>query len=162
MEKSRINIIVGDKQSGKTTFLLDKIVRLKSEGKNVAGIVSRGTFIDNKRNAFYAVDISNSEEKLLMTAEKHKNLEQIGKFYIQKETFEWGKKILRNAVNSNVEIIVLDEIGFSEVVDNKAWADVIPLLVESLKDLYFIVRKEFVDAFILKYKLTNVNIIQNL
>ncbi len=157
----KVNIITGAKQSGKTTFLLDKIQELRKDGKIVSGIISRGTFVDNKRHSFFVQDVFTGKEQLLMTTELINGAEKIGKFYIDQKAFDWGKSILENAINSNAEYIVLDEIGRFEL-DSKGWANIIPALLESDKDLFFVVREEWVSEFIKRFNITNVNSSNNL
>jgi len=155
----KVNIITGTKQSGKTTFLLDKIQELRKDGKIVSGIISRGTFLNNKRHSFFVQDVSTGKEQLLMTTKHIRGAEKIGKFYIDQKAFDWGKSILVNDINSNADYIVLDEIGRFEL-DSKGWANIIPALLESNKDLFFVVREEWVSEFIKKYQIIDVNIIR--
>lgn len=157
--KMKVNIITGAKQSGKTTFLLDKIQELRKDGKIVSGFISRGTFVDHKRHSFFVQDISTGKEQLLMTTDLISGAEKIGKFYIDQEAFDWGKSILEKAINSNADYIVLDEVGRFEL-EEKGWSSIIPALLKSDKELFFIVREEWVNGFIEKYQITDFEIIR--
>jgi len=156
---ARINIITGEKHSGKTTFLLRKVQELRENGSEVLGVVSRGTFVGGRRHSFFVQDIETKEERLLMSSESVKNAEKIGRFYIQQSAFDWGTKLLQKAINSDCKIIVLDEIGRSEL-EGKAWADSLSELINSDKELYLVVRKEWVADIIENYKIDDYKIIQ--
>jgi len=156
---ARINIITGEKHSGKTTFLLNIIQELRENGDKISGLISRGTFVDNKRHSFYVQDIVTKEEQLLMSSEVVGESEKMGRFYIQQFAFDWGTIVLEKALNSNCDSIVLDEIGRFEL-DDKGWANILPSLIQSDKELYFVVRKEWVSEIIEKYKIANYVITQ--
>ena len=155
----KVNIITGAKQSGKTTFLLKTIQELREDGKIVSGIISRGTFLNNKRHSFFVQDVSTNKEQLLMTTDLISGAEKIGKFYIDQKAFDWGKSILEKAINSNADYIVLDEVGRFEL-DKKGWSSIIPALLKSDKELFFIVREEWVQSIIEQFRLSNANIIR--
>jgi len=156
---SKVNIITGNKHSGKTTFLLNKIQELRKEGVKVLGLISRGTFVDNKRHSFYIQDVETKEEQLLMSSDIIENAEKIGRFYIQQTAFDWGIKLLQKAINSDNKIIVLDEIGRFEL-ENKGWSNILSELINSEKELYWVVRKEWVNKVIEKFEIDNFRIIQ--
>ena len=153
----KVNIITGAKQSGKTTFLLKKIQELRQGGKIVSGIISRGTFVDNNRHSFFVQDISSGKEQLLMTSDLISGSEKIGKFFIKSDAFNWGKSILEKAIDSNADYIVLDEIGRFEL-EEKGWSNIIPALIKSDKKIFLIIREEWVNEFIKKYQISDVNI----
>ena len=79
---AKINIIIGEKHSGKTSFLLNTIKDLRNNGNQVSGLVSRGIFVDNKRHSFFVQNIETQEEQLLMSSDAIKKAEKIGRFYI--------------------------------------------------------------------------------
>lgn len=155
---SRIYIITGGKHAGKTTYLQKRIVELRSSGKTVAGIVSRGDFLKGKRHNFYTVNIDNQEEKLLMSADEIIDSNKIGKFYFSEKTFVWGQVIIEKAILSTTEILVLDEIGRLELED-KGWANILSQMLKSDKELYLVFRKEYVLELINKFSIADYQIV---
>ena len=154
-----VNIITGAKHKGKTTYLLNKILELTNSGKSVAGIVSKGNFMDSKRHNFYALNIDNNEQRLLLSVDKILDSDKIGKFFISKETFEWGAEILRNAILSNTEVLVLDELGKFELEGN-GWANVFSEMLDSNKELYLVFREEYVSDLIAKFSITDYQVVK--
>ena len=152
----RISIITGSKHSGKTTELLKIIEKMQLSKKKVAGIISRGTFKNNKRHSFFVQDIESKNEQLLMSIEPVNKSSKIGKFYINNDAFDWGKSILKEAILSNADVIVIDEIGRLEI-DDQGWADIIPVILKSEKEIFFIVREEWLRTFINKYNIKEYN-----
>jgi nucleoside-triphosphatase THEP1 len=151
----QIQIITGNRQSGKTTFLLKTIEALIKSGKTVAGIYANGKFEQNKRSAFYATNICNGEQKLLMKTDASDDENTIGKFKFYPSTFEWGNSIIQKACNSNYDFLVLDEIGRLELM-GKGWSSAIDLLLVSNKHLILVIRKEYVEKFIEQNHIQNV------
>ena len=158
--KSTINIITGERHTGKTTFLIHRIQQLKDSGHSISGIISRGTFVDGKRYSFYIQDVSTQEEQLLMCSEPKSGTEKIGKFFFAPHTFEWGTSVLQKAIKNPTKVIVLDEIGKLELEDNKGWAPVLKDLLQTKTQLFLVVREEWVSKFIEKYQLGSYQIIQ--
>ena len=156
MSNQKINIITGNKHSGKTAKLLSLIKEMRLSGKKVSGIISRGTFKNDKRNSFFVQDVSTGQEKLLMSTEPVNNSTKIGKFYINNEAFSWGKQVINRAILSDIDVIVIDEIGRLEI-DNGGWADIIPMVLRSEKEMFFIVREEWLKTFVDKFNIQEYN-----
>jgi len=155
---AKVNIITGRKQAGKTTFLLKKIVELRNNGNKICGIIARGTFSNNTRHRFYVHNVETKEEQLLMSSDAIINADKIGRFFIRKEAFNWGTDILKESIKSDCKIIVLDEIGRFELKE-KGWANILSELIDSNKQLYLVIRKEWVNEIIAKYNITDYKII---
>ena len=155
---SRIYIITGGKHAGKTTFLLKKIAELSISGKTVAGIISRGDFVAGKRHNFYAVNIEDKDEKLLMSEDNIQDSNKIGKFYFSEETFNWGQIIIEKAILSTTEVLVLDEVGRLEL-GGKGWESILSKMLKSDKELYLVFRKEHVLELINKFSIADYQIV---
>ena len=155
---SKVFIITGGKHVGKTTFLQKRILELRHSGKSVAGIVSKGDFLEGKRNNFYAVNIQNKEQQLLMSQNEMLNSNKIGKFYFSENTFNWGRDIIKKAIYSEIDVIVLDEIGRLEL-ENEGWAKIFAKMLKSDKELYLVFRKEYVVELIKAFSVTDYQIV---
>ena len=66
---------------------------------------------------------------------------------------------LNEYLKSDCKIIVLDEIGRFEL-EGKGWANILSELINSEKQLYLVVRKEWINKIIEKYKIDDYKIIQ--
>ena len=150
MKNKKVTIITGDRYSGKTTRLLNYIETLKNSGVSVAGIVAIGTFKNNDRDSFLLKDISTNIEKPFMSRTECDNCDKIGRFYIDNETYKWGLEILEKAIKSNVNTIVIDEIGMLEL-NEKGWYSVLKKALNSDKKIVITVRDKFVDDVTFKF-----------
>ncbi len=150
MKNRKVTIITGDRHSGKTTRLLKYIETLKNNGVSVAGIVAVGTFKNNVRDSFLLKDISTNIEKPFMSRIECDNCDKIGRFYINNETYKWGLIVVEGAIKSNVNTIVIDEVGMLEL-NEKGWHTVLKEALKTDKNIIITVRDKFVDDIILKY-----------
>jgi len=82
---NKITIISGEKQSGKTTYLINFLNIKKAYGNNYQGFVAIGTFKDGIRNSFSLMDISTNKKMLFMNTKPILNAPKQGKFYINPE-----------------------------------------------------------------------------
>ena len=150
MKNKKVTIITGDRQSGKTTRLLKHIETLKNSCVSVAGIIAIGTFKNDIRNSFSLKDISTNTEKAFMSTSECNNCEKIGRFYINNETYKWGVMVLENAIKSDVNTIVIDEIGMLEL-NEKGWYSVLVKALNTNKNIVITVRNKFADDVAVKF-----------
>ena len=154
----KLTIISGNKQSGKTSYLINLLHQLNSEGIICAGFIAEGTFKNNQRNSFKLIDLSTKDEILLMDTDPDTGSENIGRFYINEEGIKFGKNILNTALNSNCTKIFIDEIGPLEL-ENKGWSDPFRLLLNSEKELIISVRRKLLEKVITHFDTKNYKII---
>ncbi len=159
MSNKKTSIITGKKHSGKTTFLLNRIAELQSEGITVGGLVSVGTFKNGSRFDFKLLDVSTDEKIGFLSQEFCKTCEKIGRFYINPIAFQFGIQVLEKCLKDRIQTIVLDEIGPLELKD-QGWAEILPELLNSESDLILTVRKELLQEVILKWNIVCDQIIE--
>lgn len=145
---NNIFILTGKIQTGKTTRLMLWAI----SQKNIDGILQ--PIIDGKRFIYH---IRSRSLKPLETESKE-NIISIGKYNFSNETFDWSKQILNDALISNNEWIIIDEIGPLEL-NGKGLEPTISRIID-IKDkleskILFVVREEILDKFVGRYKLQN-------
>ena len=150
MKNKKVTIITGDRHSGKTTRLLNHIEALKNSGVSVAGIIATGTFKDDVRDSFLLKDVSTNIEKAFMSTSECNNCDKVGRFYINNETYKWGVMVLENAIKSDVNTIVIDEIGMLEL-NEKGWCSVLVKALNTNKNIVITVRDKFADDVAVKF-----------
>jgi len=155
---NKITIISGEKQSGKTTYLMNFLKSKIAEGKLYEGFVAIGTFKDGVRNSFRLIDISTKEEMMFMMTEPISNSKQIGKFYINQKGLIFGENILKKALNSSCNGVVIDEIGPFEL-NNEGWAESLKLLLNTNKEIIVTVRTEILQRIISFFELKDFTVI---
>lgn len=155
---SKITIICGEKQSGKTTYLINLIKAKKTAGFNYEGFVAMGTFKDESRNSFRLIDILTNEEMLFMSTQPILNADQLGKFYINPEGIVFGETLLDKATKSDCKGVVIDEIGPLEL-SNKGWANQLKQLLKTDKKIIITVRTSLLNSVLQYFKLTDFVVI---
>ena len=126
--KSRILIITGERQEGKTTFVKWLIKRLHT--MNPSGFFTEVEKVSEKRFGYYLVPVRTGERKLLCSIKPETGNLKYGKFYFDETTFEKGRTILKQSINQNAGLIIIDEIGPLEL-GGKGWSSAIDELVKS-------------------------------
>jgi nucleoside-triphosphatase THEP1 len=154
----KLTIITGKKHSGKTTKLLEIISELKLEGRICAGLIAKGTFVENKRNSFTLLDIESNKTCEFMSTVKNDEFQKIGKFYINPKGISFGNMVLNSSINSFAEYIVIDEIGPLELEGN-GWSENLERLLKTNKKLIIVVRQGFVETICKKFEIKEYNLI---
>jgi nucleoside-triphosphatase THEP1 len=148
-------LITGDIAAGKTTFCKELIHLLQSKNIPTGGILSERIIKDNVTIGYDLIDISTGNRMIFLRENEETSTSKIGRFEINIDTVELGRKILLSKNLAKNAIVIIDEVGFLEL-QGKGWAESIELLKElSGKVLILAVRNEFVkkviEEFGLKY-----------
>ncbi|MEP7264156.1 MAG: nucleoside-triphosphatase [Bacteroidota bacterium] len=139
-----IYVFSGDVQSAKTTRLLNWC----NGRKNIAGILT--PVIDQKR---YFLNVLSGEKMLMEAPKEERNVQAIGRFVFSSDAFVWAEKILADAMDSDAELIVIDEIGPLEL-QGKGFHNILLRLLESnIKNLLLVVRSSKLEEVIANYNL---------
>lgn len=145
----KIILFSGPIHSGKTTRLQNFIT-----DKNCDGIIA-----PVKEGKRYIQRIKTDDFKPLETKSDDSII--IGKYKFSKETFEWAKQQIKESLHSEVDYIVIDEVGKLEMID-QGYEPMVGIAVDKFKkvnsfDLILVVRESLVDEVIKKYKLKECN-----
>lgn len=145
----KIIIFSGPIHSGKTTRLQNFIA-----DKNCDGIIA-----PIKEANRYIQRIKTGETKLLETESEDSII--IGKYKFSKETMEWAKQQIKESLQSEIDYLVIDEVGKLEMID-QGYEPVVSIAVDKFKednsfDLILVVRESLVEEVIRKYKLKECN-----
>lgn len=146
----KVILFSGPVHSGKTTRLQNFIFDKKCDGI-IAPI---------KDGARYIQRIKTGEIKLLDT--KSEDSIKIGNHKFSIEVFEWAKQQINESLNSNINYLVIDEIGKLELKDEgyePVLSDIInEFITQNSFDLILVVRESLVDDVINKYGLEDFEI----
>jgi nucleoside-triphosphatase THEP1 len=146
-------IITGKTGSGKTTFLVQLIKRLRKQGLTVTGFLAVKS-VTKEPDLEYDIHLLDSGKSIpLASREPVKGWIKISSFYFNPETILRGNRILNDPQISDKDLVVVDEIGIFEM-EGKVWADSVSLLV-SKSDTYMIwvVRDTILEKVIRKWDL---------
>lgn len=152
----KLILVSGKIGSGKTTFVKALTAQLYSLGYDIAGILSTGNETkESQRTGYFLSDIITGEKRLLCHQESNDQGITTGKYHFVNDSIKWGNAILGEAINHNKQIIVLDEVGPLELIQNKGWR---PSLEKLLKDFHgviiLVIRENMVNEFRMQFNVT--------
>ncbi len=154
--KSPIFILSGEVHSGKTTAAKKVVQLLRNEGLHPAGFFSAGDTNSPERSAYYLEDVRSGERKLLCSRHPIGSSFRSGRFNFSVTGITWGKSLLERSLHSEIDFVVIDEIGPLEVRDG-GWAPAIGnLLARSSIPHIWVVRKRLEHLVLRKWSTGDV------
>lgn len=119
-KNSRIMIITGDIQIGKTTLCREVRQLAKQRGIDTAGLLSPAVFKGGRKVGIDVLNVQTGEKRRLaeLRGEKSRELETRRWSFIQ-EAVDWGNKILQNSVPCS--LLIVDELGPIELEEQQGW-----------------------------------------
>lgn len=150
-----IYVLTGEIRTGKTT----RLIKWLESKNNCDGIVS--PVLNDKR---YLQRISSKELRLLEAdAQTDKNeIINIGRYNFNKSIFKWGREILEELSRSNVDWLIIDEVGPLELKGNgfePVAGKLINIYKSKKENLLLVVRKPMFDLFLQHYNLDKRDIL---
>ena len=143
-----IFIIAGEKQSGKTSFLLQLLLRFASANLNTAGFVSLHQPVDD---SYTIQNIQTQEEVRLMqrvgTFEKRPH-----HFELQPEGVKTGLHWIQQLLKHPPQLAVMDEIGVYEL-SGKLWNEGFTQLVNAPIPLIFSTKTKHVKVIMERWNI---------
>ena len=153
-------IITGKTGSGKTTFLLELIEKLKGKALSIAGFAALSVPQDGPSGSYNILDLESGKILPLASGRFTKGWEQLGRFYFNPDGIGMGKNILEDPLINNNDLIVVDEIGPFEL-EGKIWADSLTrLLARRSCPVLMVVRATLVAQVIQEWSLQDATIIE--
>ena len=152
-------VVTGGKAAGKTSFT-EKLAELLKDKKNlhISGFLSKGFWENNQRSHYVLRDFQTGQNLLLCKAGKTLGWIEGGPYSFNPEAIRMGEKIIAT-ISANCQLIILDEIGKLEL-NEKIWHRLLTGLVHKNNcNLLLVIREEFVQQVIEKYRIHNVNIL---
>ena len=105
-----IVMVVGSKNSGKTTFLEYLLNRARSMNLSIGGFLSRGSIVNHQKRDYFLEDLTSGEQHLLASTTPHPSRKiQYGSYYFDPVVFKLGQQLLLRKIDS--DLLVMDEFG---------------------------------------------------
>ncbi len=120
-------MITGKVQGGKTTYLGELVKDLKEKGCDVAGFLCPGHFKEGVRSGFTLMNVRDASTVLMATIDIHQNWPRYGRFCFNPEAMQAGKKIIREAIEQKIALVIVDEVGPFEL-EGGGWTEALDLL----------------------------------
>lgn len=157
--KPKIFIITSKKDSGKTTFVKQIIPFFIQNNIKIGGIFTQKQIENQQRIGYDVVDIQTNNSEIFLRESGENDFEKIGKFFIFPQGVKFGKESLQKVKNTDIQLVIIDEIGRLELT-GKAWANEINELLQYQNFIFlWVVRDTFLGEIIEFWKLKNYEII---
>lgn len=148
---NKVFIISGKQGGGKTTFLQKVLNGLRDQNIRAGGIVAEGYWKNNVRDRFELIDLKTNRRIDFCQRESNPGWEKVRHFYINPFGQSFGEKALHPDNLSEMDIVVIDEVGPFEV-EGKGWATAIEdLLNNSELPMIWVVRESIVFEVLEKW-----------
>ena len=158
--RSDVFILTGDRQSGKTTFMKELIGIIREKELRPEGFISEGMHEGEDRIGFNLSDIATGSKIELCSMAERPGMIKQGRFWFSREALKKGNEIIRKAISSRAEIIVVDEVGPLEI-SGKGWYDAIEdAAAQSDAVQLWTVRKNLVNKAARRWNTGNVTVIE--
>lgn len=150
---NKIFIITGSQGSGKTTLLKSIINGIKSNDIRIGGLLAEGYWNENIRDKFELINLKSGDRMIYCQRQPESGWEQIRHFYINPHAVIFGEKAMDTLTLSDVDLIVVDEIGPFELA-GKGWAKSFSkILQETDLPVVISVRQSLLEEVIEHWKL---------
>lgn len=125
--------ITGNPGSGKTTLVMLLVEKLKYEGINIDGFITREIKDDYARTGFQIIDIKTRNKGLLASKKLKIQGPKVGSYIVNLEDIDIvAVQALERAYNSS-DIIVIDEIGTMELF-SASFKNIVTKILKSNKN----------------------------
>jgi nucleoside-triphosphatase len=148
-----IIIITGDQGEGKTSFVEETILLLRSANIQCSGILARGTWKNGLRDRFYLEDLKSGKKIVYCQRGSEKGWEKIRHFYINPAGQDFGQQALSPGSVKHGSVVVIDEIGPFEL-EGKGWARSLEVLLAArISVLLIVIRRSLLEDVLNKWKI---------
>jgi len=150
----KVFIIIGGVAEGKTSLMKVLANELQINNFNIGGLYSPRVMEENETVGYDITDIQSNKTFPYLRKTFEKNAD-IGKFLINKTSYETGKSLLSIDYLNNTDIVFIDEIGRLEL-KGLGWSNELSvLLTHGNHKLILSVRDEFLDEVVNKFNISN-------
>ncbi len=141
-EQTKLILWAGPKHSGKTSRATRLVEELRRSGYTIGGFLAPSIYREETLIGFEILDLQNDQRVEL--AERSKERGRVAGFTFCDRGIDLGRQALRLAVESPVDLVVVDEFGPLELAGN-GWRDDVEMLLRSSPlTILLVVRNEVV------------------
>lgn len=151
--QASVFIITGDVSEGKTGFLAGLLQRFRDKDFLVGGFYAPRIMQDGKTLGYDLVFVETGNKVSFLRIKQNGESGGIGKFEIDTETLEQGKRILSIENSRGKDVVIIDEIGRLEL-QGRGWSSCLEsLLTIQHLCLLITIRKDILNLVIEKFKI---------
>ena len=161
LNSKKIIVLTGKIHEGKTTFASIIAEAAKKAGLKVGGILARVEIINEEIIAYHVEDVKTGKRKKLITKEPVNEYDDhFWSYFFLKEGMEFAQKCLSNEYLSDVNIVIIDEVGAMEL-ENKGYDKPLSiLLISNIPAIILVIREQFIEKICKKYNITPMQIVR--
>ncbi|MEW5798726.1 MAG: nucleoside-triphosphatase [Bacteroidota bacterium] len=153
---SKVFVLTGEKNSGKTRFAEEISKALKSEGLTVGGFLQHKVFKNNERHGYDLLDIQTQKSIPLCSIDAPDAGIVAGPFKFYPEGIRFGFELLSMAKVKDCDVVIVDEVGPLEM-KGKGWYGAVSNLLKNYSgNLLIVIRKHMVEDMMKLLKITPV------
>ena len=173
---SQVFIVTGAYDSGKTTYVKALLANLQEFKNRIAGIYAEKNYFDGQVKGYDLINISTGQKIVFLEIKKDdalllndnaklnfghcEELHSKSGFIISEDTLQSGIEWLNAGLNSDCDLIVIDEIGKWELKD-QVWAGILTeILTSERKHILLVVRNTNLNDVIQKWNIKDPYIIE--
>jgi nucleoside-triphosphatase THEP1 len=147
-----IIVITGQKDTGKTRLCMQLIELLRQQNRQVSGLVSPGLYQAGQKNGILVRDIASGEQKQLAFYDPGWDAQVPSREWrFDMQVVEWGNQRLKTVLKS--DILVIDELGFLELEQNRGWTAGLNLLdTKAFQYAVVVVRPDLLETARLRWR----------
>lgn len=155
-----VYLVVGDSETGKTTYLSELANELRKLNVGVGGFLAMGVHIDDKRTGYGLLSVEHKTRRGFCQKEFHEGWSQVGRFFVDPAGEKFGHELIREAIKNKLPVVIIDEVGPLEM-QNKGWASDIQLLSQHADIIQvWAVRNKLVDKVSRKWPFNKYEIME--
>lgn len=118
---SKIWIITGDREAGKTRFCQAVLQEARQRHLRVAGILSPAIFSQGKKTAIEAEDPASGEKRLLATLREEVPDAITKRWKFDDNAMKWGSTVINRSIPC--DLLIIDELGPLELEHQQGWVE---------------------------------------
>jgi len=129
-QEQRVFLITGDIQGGKTSYLAELVEVLRKRNLIVEGFRAPGSFESGERSGFKLKNITSGVELAMASTKETADWIKFRRFWFNPDTFIQGQEWIRASLQTEPDVIVIDEVGPMEL-EGLGWCETLELLKNS-------------------------------
>jgi nucleoside-triphosphatase THEP1 len=154
-QQASVFIITGDVSEGKTGFLVKLLHKLRDKELLIGGFYAPRIMQDGKTLGYDLVSVETENKLSFLRIQHNGEPGGIGKFKIDTETLEQGKRILSTENCRKKDVVIIDEIGRLEL-QGRGWSSCLEnLLAKPDLSLIITVREDLLNLVLEKFEIRN-------
>ena len=140
-----VALLSGEIGAGKTTVCQRVVALARSRGMTCGGLLTPALIENGRKVGIVGVDLGSGERRVVARTDRDLGGPCVGCYHFTADAFAWANATLASAVETECDLLVVDEMGPLELVQGGGLAPALDLLCAVPRALV-VVRISLVDA----------------